>query len=293
MYYFFINEWSFVGQGETPDEVNQLMETFLKVLKNYRQLIDFFRHSHVLLNPENQLIEVELTDTDVFNESFRLFYHSSLKDKLLASKSQETVISWIKKNQKHPQYQVVISTLLKLFTNKPDDHRIDAQPFIQNYEGYVNGVDVSNTSIIGAIHCKGILVSLQNAGNWSLNPLTSSYTLNGYDYQEKEIINISNIWRIYEANKKHEILNSFIDEKGNQVSRMDLDYEEAQEVLNRGMMYGFQVYSYEFTRKQFYVFKYHRQTTNQWFFHGYPENEKELINTHKLPKEILDKLRQS
>jgi hypothetical protein len=129
--HFLINELSFIGQAEDIHQADQLIESLVKIIKEINQI----------------------------KGSDPLQTHSSLSSQKI---SQDlTLYEWLNTQLKssNSQTRILARLLIEILNKGPF---VDVQELLNPEPCYYNQKDVSNSSISGAVHLQGILISLQN-----------------------------------------------------------------------------------------------------------------------------------
>ena len=147
---------------------------------------------------------------------------------------------------------------------------------LKYHECYFNKRDGAASSIAGAAHLKGTLVSFQGAAEFEADRIQVSFSVDGEAYQDIDIPNltderqVSQLRRHYVPSPKHALrrrgkhAKHALKKRKPYIAPMDLDDETAQTVLDNGIQSGKQVYGYH--SGKFYTF----QPDNVGGYHGYP-----------------------
>ncbi len=161
---FFINELSFIGQADSVFTANTLMEEILHIFKE----IDTIRGKNNPVKKHNNLSNRYLTSELTLYE---WFHHSD---------------NSLNRDQR--------SFLLKILTKSPfidEEETIKAK--IQSCKCLLNQKDISDSSIAGAVHLQGILISLQNAGESSKENISIILIAENQENQNRTIHNLTQI----------------------------------------------------------------------------------------------------
>lgn len=255
--YFLINELSLISQAKDSYEVDELMKDLFKIIE-------------------------EIT---IIQNGDPILTHSSFASKNLSKNL--TISQWIFqtiKSQKSNQ-QKIAQILLRLLSKGPF---IDLQGVIDNCQCFYQKKDVSSSSLTGAVKLEGILISLQNAPNFTDGNIEVEFQENNNILESKIIKNLTKVDQAkklcprYKLHLKHDSLGYW-----KNATPMDLSDEKAQKVLNISIAdinensnkrYGFCK-----ENDQFYVFHYDNTFDDEGYptYHGYPIDEKEIPSVIK------------
>lgn len=235
--HFLINELSFIGQAETKHEADDLIKIII-----------------------NLIVELEPIRGDNPIQT-----HSSFANCKLSV--DYSVKQWIYEKLKSPQEQKIANLLLTIMSNGPFiDRTLDE--LLDYCECYFKQRDVSESSLAGAAHLSGTLISLQKAPEFAGETIKVRFSTDGEIYEDK---NIPNLTTVSQASKlRPRYVPSPKHAAGGWGTLMDLNDEIAQTVLDKGIVSGKQIYGYHEGR--FYEF----QPDNVGGFHGYPIDRKEV-----------------
>lgn len=246
---FLINERSFIGQAQHNDDADKLMIVLFDIIKELEPL------------SSKQI----LTHTTFFS----CYITAQIKVK-----------DWLYQKSKSPngdEQETSRVLLIKLMNKGPFiDDILDEE--LEFHECYFKNHDVCGSSLAGAVHLQGNLISLQNAPDFVSQFIKLRYSQDGVDYKEIEITNLTyvshakNLRPCYVPSPKHAL--------GGWGTLMDLNDEVAQAVLDKGIVSGRQIYGYY--NGKFYEFQY----DNFAGFHGYPVEENEV------PYKVIESLKQ-
>ncbi|MDJ0618855.1 MAG: hypothetical protein QNJ63_19290 [Calothrix sp. MO_192.B10] len=253
--HFLINEQSFIGQAENNYDADHLMQVLFEIIKELEPI----QYSKPIL------IHSSFFDCQISNSiKLRDWLHSKYE-----SSSGE-------------EQEKIRILLIKLMNKGPFiDELLDEK--LEFHECHFNGRDVSGSSLAGAAHLinreeLGNLISLQNAPEFAADCIQVKFSTDGASYQDIEISNFTDVSQAkklrprYVPSPKHA--------KGGWGTFMDLSDEIAQEVLDRGIVNGRQIYGYY--DEKFYEF----QSDNAGGFHGYP------VDQNEVPPKIIEDLKQ-
>lgn len=256
--YVLINECSFIGQAQSQDEASILMKQMLSIVR-------------------------ELKDIEIGSP---ICIHNQIHEKYITSNI--TTHEWAvfkKNNDSYRDLRIFWDILMKKgpFINELLDESVPSHIcFFQEN-------DVTGSSLAGAAHFQGIVVSLAKHNQFQNQEITVFFQINPSEKHPKIITNLwvqEHIWLIrkrYEPNPKHDIK---IPNHGVHGSIMDLPDDIAQRVLDKGVIYGKKFYGYY--QGKYYTFTPHREN----FYHGFPINEldvptpviKQMRDTGIIPK---------
>ncbi len=133
----------------------------------------------------------------------------------------------------------------------------------KQHECYFNGRNVSFSSIAGAVFFEGVLVSFQDAPEFIPENIQVVFSTDEKSSRNIKIRNlthsdqVSRVRHNYVPSPKHDPVTGW-------ATKMDLDAQIAQQVLDSGIQQGKQIYGYY--GEKFYVF----QPDNANGYHGYP-----------------------
>lgn len=257
---FFINELSFIGQADSVFTANTLMEEIFHIFKE----IDAIRGKNNPLRKHNNLSNCYLTSELTL---YTWFYHND---------------NSLNRDQR--------SFLLKILTKSPfidEEEPIKAK--LQNCKCLHNQKDISDSSIAGAVHLQGILISLQNAGEFSKENITIILIPENQKNQNRTIHNLT---QIHQARKICPRYNPDYGKHDPMITRenatpMDLSDEDAQKALNQSIKYkDRQRFSY--FQGKFYRFHCENTDNAQGYptYHGYPVKDSDVPNNIK--KQLID-----
>lgn len=229
-----INERSFISQANTSEEISKLISILLEVIREL-QPIKGTNQIHVHSN----FLNYNLSPT-------------------------YTVNRWFKTHFPNDDSKRFFRLLLTLGSKGPYIDRLLDQK-LSYHDCIFKQINVTSSSLAGAAYLEGTLVSLQNAPDFIEQTLTVQFSIDGKDYQDKHLPNLTTpdqIWTVrpkYVPTAKHA--------KGGWGTEMDLSDKEAQIVLDNGIPYGKRIISYY--QGKFYNF----MPDNAGGYHGYPVNE--------------------
>lgn len=236
---FLINEHSFIGQAKHNDDADKLMNVLFEIIKELEPIYSSPILTHSSFFGCYVTMEIKVSDW--------------LHQKSRSSNGEEQETSRI--------------LLIKLMNKGPFiDDILDEE--LDFHECYFNNRDVCGSSLAGAVHLQGNIISLQEALDFVSQSIQLRYSQNGVDYKEVEITNLTNVIHAkklrpcYVPSPKHAL--------HGWGTLMDLSDEISQVVLDRGIVNGRQIYGYY--EGKFYEF----QSDNFAGFHGYPVEEDEV-----------------
>ncbi|MCL1466460.1 hypothetical protein [Argonema galeatum] len=241
--HFLINELSFIGQAETKYDADDIIKTLV-----------------------NLIVELEPIRGDNPIQS-----HSSFANCKLSV--DYSVKQWIYEKLKSPKEQKIADLLLRIISNNGFFIDRTLNELLDYCECYFNQRDVSESSLAGAAHLNGSLISLQNAAEFACEEIQVRFSSNGEIYEDKNIPNLTTVSQAsklrlrYVPSPKHA--------PGGWGTLMDLNDEIAQKVLDKGIVSGKQIYGYH--EGKFYEF----QPDGADGFHGYP------IDRNEVPSKVL------
>ncbi|MGK7930545.1 MAG: hypothetical protein AB4041_03800 [Microcystaceae cyanobacterium] len=251
---FFINELSFIGQADSVFTANTLMEEILHIFKE----IDAIRGKNNPVRKHGYLSNCYLTSELTL---YQWFYH--------------------KDNSLNPDQQIL---LLQILTNPPFMEEEPIKVQLQSCKCLHNQKDISDSSIAGAVHLQGILISLQNAGEFSEENMTIILIAENQENQNRTIHNLT---QIHQARRicprynpdygKHDSMGTW-----ENATPMDLSDENAQKALNQSIEYkDRQRFSY--FQEKFYRFHFENTYDDQGYptYHGYPVKDSDVPNDIK------------
>ncbi len=228
--HIFVNELSFIGQARDDSDISELMEAMMSIIRELgpvQQNDPVLTHSSFFerrISPECTIDEWA-RKRDGLHRDVRLFF--------------------IIRARNHPFIDEILDELLEY------------------HECHFQNQDVSTTSIAGAAHFRGVLVSLPRSQQFDAENISVKFSIDGETYQDIDISNLTsvehvrNIRRRYVPTPKHTPPSGW-------GTLMYLNDEEAQMVLDNGIPHGRQVYG--FHDGTFYTFQY----DNAGGYHGYP-----------------------
>ncbi|MFN8455533.1 MAG: hypothetical protein U0401_12845 [Anaerolineae bacterium] len=225
-----INEFSAVGQAPTVHNVPTLVRTAFDVIN----------------------------DLEPIRGSDPILTHSSLFRQQLSP--NYTLHKWASEKSANDRDLRVF--FVRVVTQRPFIDKI-LDNCLEYHECYFNKQDVSSSSIAGAAFFKGILVSFQDAPAFTSESIQVIFSKDGKVSHNIEIRNLTHsnqvhrIRRNYVPSPKHDPVTGW-------ATKMDLEDQVAQQVLDNGIQNGKQVYGYH--SGKFYVF----QPDNTIGYHGYP-----------------------
>lgn len=247
---FLINECSFIGQAKYDEDADNLMNVLLEIIKELEPI----RGKEPILT-HSCFFGCNISATI----SVRDWLHKKAK-------------SFIGEEQENSRL-----LFIKLMNNGPFIDKILDEK-IEYYQCKFNNQDVLGSSLAGAAYLKGTLISLQNAPDFLVNSIHVKFSIDSDVSKDVAIPNLTNVTQaknlrpLYIPSPKHA--------PGGWGTLMDLKDEEAQKVLDEGIVSGRQIYGY--FKGKFYEF----QSDNVEGFHGYPVSETEV--PHKVIKNMKD-----
>jgi hypothetical protein len=224
--YLLINEFSAIGQASAVYNAPALVRAAFDVIRAFEPI----RGSDPILT------------------------HSSLFGRQLSS--NYTLHEWAR--EKSVNDRDIRLFFVRVVTQGPFIDKI-----LEYHECYFNKRDVSFSSIAGAAFFEGVLVSFQDAPEFTPEIIQVIFSIGGKSFRNIEICNlthsnqVSRIRRNYVPSPKHDRVSGW-------ATKMDIDDQVAQQVLDNGIQHGQQIYGYY--GKKFYVF----QPDNTGGYHGYP-----------------------
>lgn len=245
---FLINELSFIGQAQHNDDADNLMNILLEII--------------------DEIEPIRAEKSILIHSSFFSCYISTVlkvKDWLYA-KSKSSIGEEQENNR---------LLLIKLMNKGPFVDEI-LEESIDYHECEFNSQDVLGSSLAGAAYLKGTLISLQNAPDFVVERVRVKFTTDGKSYEDIEISNLTDVGQAnklrprYVPSPKHAL--------GGWGTLMDLNDEDAQAILNKGVVNGRQIYGY--FEGKFYEF----QSDNVGGFHGYP------VPLNEVPSKVIKKM---
>lgn len=251
--HFLINELSFVGQAKDNNiaDADRLMNKIVNIIKEIEKI----------------------------KGSDPIQTHSNLSSRQLSQNL--TLYQWVyqKLNSSNRGDRTLAMFLIQIIIKVPF---IDVQGLFNNCQCFYNDNDVSNSSVLGAVHLKGILISLQNAKEFSEEYITVNLKNKNQDVTIHNLTQISQAKKIcprYQPHPKHYQKASWKD-----ATPMDLNDEEAQIALDKSIEFNRQRFSYYNDR--FYRFHFDNAYNAKGYptYHGYP------IESSTVPDEIRSQL---
>ncbi len=245
--HFLINEKSFIGQAKNIYETNELITEIVRIIKEINKI----------------------------KGSDPLQTHSTLSSGKLSS--DLTLYQWLQNSLKsrNRQNKTLAQFLIQIINKGPF---VDVQGLLNNQQYLVNKIDVSDSSIAGAVILEGTLISLQNAGIFSsqlieINYQNTSKTLNNLT----EISHAKKICPRYNPHPKHDKQGSW---QG--ATKMDLSDQEAQIALNKSIEYK-ENQRFSYYNNKFYRFHFENVYDEQGYptYHGYPVSDSDVPNEIK------------
>lgn len=245
---FLINELSFIGQAQHNDDADNLMKVLLEIIEELEPI-----------RGEESIL--------IHSSFFSCYISTALKVKeWLYAKSKSSIGEEQENNR---------LLLIKLMNKGPFVDEI-LEESIDYHECKFNNQDVLGSSLAGAAYLKGTLISLQKAPDFVVECVRVKFTTDGKSYEDVEI---SNLTDVLQANKlRPRYVPSPKHAPGGWGTLMDLSDEDAQAVLDKGIVNGRQIYGY--FHEKFYEF----QSDNVGGFHGYP------VPINELPPKVLKKM---
>ncbi|MEQ9553469.1 MAG: hypothetical protein RIM23_28085 [Coleofasciculus sp. G3-WIS-01] len=238
--HFLINECSFIGQAKYDEDADNLMNVLLEIIKELEPI---------------RGKEPILTHSCFFGCNISQTINVS---KWLYKKAKSSI------GEKQENSRLL---LIKLKNNGPFiDEILDEK--VDYYECQFNNQDVLGSSLAGAAYLKGTLISLQNAPDFLVEYIHVKFSIDSDVSEDREILNLTNVTQAKKLRPKY--IPSPKHAPGGWGTLMDLTDEEAQQVLDTGIVSGRQIYGY--FNGQFYEF----QSDNVDGFHGYPVSENEV-----------------
>ncbi|MEQ9481396.1 hypothetical protein [Coleofasciculus sp. F4-SAH-05] len=237
---FLINECSFIGQANYDEDADKLMNVLLEIIKELEPI---------------RGKEPILTHSCFFgcNISATISVSGWLYKKAKSSIGEEQENSRL--------------LFIKLMNNGPFiDEILDEK--VEYYECKFNNQDVLGSSLAGAAYLKGTLISLQKASDFLVEYIYVKFSIDSDVSEDREILNLTNVTQAKKLRPQY--ITSPKHAPGGWGTLMDLTDEEAQQVLDTGIVSGRQIYGY--FKGQFYEF----QSDNMDGFHGYPVSENEV-----------------
>ncbi len=229
-----INEYSFIGQAKSVAGAPTLMKTILNIIKELKPI----------------------------QKSDPIYTHSTFWECRLSANS--TVYDWattrFPKNA-DPDDRDIRSRFVRTVKNGPFIDKVLTKA-LEYHKCYFKKQDVSSSSIAGAVHFKGILVSLQDAPEFESEHLKVKFSTDGEYYEDVEVYNLTKEGQLWLVRRRY--VPTLKHAPGGRGTRMDLNDETAQTVLDDGIAYGGQVYGYH--HGKLYIFQY----DNAGGYHGYP-----------------------
>ncbi len=245
---FFINELSFQSQAKHRENASGYMRHLAKTMKEIKPLRG---------------------DKPVRS-------HSQLHQMLIAP--NWSVYEWLVHERDSVLRQLFLVTTKGPFVDSMLDEALDF------HECRCGEQDVSGYSIAVASHFGGCLLSLREAktNGYDQPYILAKFRRDGGVFQEVKIpnlISVVDVWHIrrkYEPNPKHDFSKPTHGVRG---SIMDLNKEQAQSVLDKGIKNGDKVYGY--LNGRYYAFQAHHSNV----FHGYQ------IADNELPQQLAQRLK--
>jgi hypothetical protein len=243
--HFLINELSFIAQASTKYEADALMAMLVSIIAELEPIQD------------DDPIQV----------------HSSFANRNISVDS--SIKQWVYEKLKSSNDRNIGSLFVRIMSQGPFiDKTLNES--LSYHECKFNERDVSESSLAGAAYLKGALISLKNAPEFTDDCVQVTFTTDGEFYENVEISNLTDVGQ---ANKlRPRYVPSPKHTPGGWGTLMDLSDEDAQAVLDKGIVNGRQIYGY-FDEK-FYEF----QSDNVGGFHGYP------VPLNEVPLKVLKKL---
>jgi len=255
--HFFINELSFIGQAKDSYEADELMDELIGVIKE----IDKIKGNDIIKN------------------------HPIISSCQLAP--DLTLYEWLQRklNSGNSRDKRVALELTQIIRKGNTNIR----NLLQNCQCFSSTKDISDSSIAGAVHLQGILISLQNAEEFSEENIIIILISENQENQNRTIHNLT---RVPQARKicprynpdygKHDSMRTW-----KNATTMDLRDEDAQKALNRSIEYkDRQRFSY--FREKFYRFHFENTYNAQGYptYHGYPVKDSDVPNDIK--KQLIE-----
>jgi hypothetical protein len=246
--HFLINELSFIGQAQHNDDADNLMKILLEII--------------------DEIEPIRAEKSILIHSSFFSCYISTVlkvKDWLYA-KSKSSIGEEQENNR---------LLLIKLMNKGPFVDEI-LEESIDYHECEFNNQNVLGSSLVGAAYLKGTLISLQNAPDFVVERVRVKFTTDGKSYEDIEISNLTDVGQANKLRPRH--VPSPKHALGGWGTLMDLNDEDAQAILNKGVVNGRQIYGY--FKGKFYEF----QSDNVGGFHGYP------VPLNEVPSKVIKKM---
>jgi len=249
---FIINELSFIGQATDGYEAHNLMKELTEVVKAIKPL---------------QGNEPVYVHEDFANRQISTDY---------------TVHQWV--YQLYSSDRDLAIFFIQLCTNAPFILDILNQD-LANWGCEFQNHDYRESSLAGAAYLEGVLISLQNASDFSDDFIEVRFSIN---QDPLEIKNIQNLTTTHQAEKllpkyEHSPKHRNQGERGKKGTIMDLSDTEAQQVLEQAYVHkwlaGKKYYGYK--NDKFYEF----QPDNVGSYHGYP------VDRNEVPDKVFQKIR--
>ncbi|NCC31073.1 MAG: hypothetical protein EOM24_03505 [Chloroflexia bacterium] len=236
-----INELSAVGQAAHPAEVDTLM----------RDLVETYK-----------LLTTMLCDGRLYGHS--LFGIGRLTESMTAR-------DWL--TQRHSGSMQDVRRVILIIVNKAP--KIDT--WLQQhapghsclYRTSAESIDRAFSSLAGAAHMQGWLLSLRNCSDFPFGPVTVEYCEEGEDRrpcQLEHFVSVDDVKATiltYEINPKHKPASS--QNSGVRIAPMDLTPDEAQQILNCARRIPGEKRLFAFHQHKIYVFFEHTERC----YHGY------------------------
>lgn len=250
---FIINELSFIGQATGGYDADNLMKELTEVVKAIKPL---------------QGNEPVYVHEDFANRQISKDY---------------TVYKWAVNQKQNSSDRDLAVFFIQLCTNAPFVLDILNQD-LANWKCEFQNQDYRESSLAGAAYLEGVLISLQNASDFSDDFIEVRFSIN---QDPLEIKNIQNLTTIHQAQKLRPKYNPSAKhrnqgERGKKGTIMDLSDTEAQQVLEQAYVHkwlaGKKYYGYK--NDKFYEF----QPDNVGSYHGYP------VDRNEVPDKVLQEI---
>ncbi|WP_222620802.1 hypothetical protein [Sphaerospermopsis sp. LEGE 00249] len=160
--HFLINELSFIGQASNNYEADELMKHIFQII----------------------------TEISVIQNGDPIQTHSSFASQNISS--ELTVSQWIfeNKNSKNSEQQKIAMILLRLLSK---GLFVDVQNLLNDCKCHYQNIDVTSSSLAGAVKLPGILISLQNNPDFVTENIEVEFQEGTNDLENRTVKNLTQI----------------------------------------------------------------------------------------------------